>query len=319
MWLPRPGTSWRMFKETHSSTISRIGLTRKFYKLIFSHHSFFLLFVLLVQYSHIPLESTTIGAGTDFKLSSLFCLRLSVLKSSNFDSDPTHGIVAYQSKSSATSSGLTYIDGKGNAIIKVDDTTQLAQGVNRKSVRLMSKNTYSTGLSIIDVNQIPYGTCSGTWPAWWMYGPDWPNSGEIDIIEQVENASNNKMSLHTSQGCTLTSSSSSNPYTGNLAASNCYAYSSTYGCSIDDSNNKGPSYGSAFKANGGGVWATRFVKDGISIWWWPRGSVPSDITAGKPMPLTWGTPSFNVASSSCNVANYFKNMQFVINIALGEY
>jgi hypothetical protein len=24
----------------------------------------------------------------------------------------------------------------------------------------------------------------GTWPAFWMFGPDWPNGGEIDTLLQ---------------------------------------------------------------------------------------------------------------------------------------
>lgn len=117
----------------------------------------------------------------------------------------------------------------------------------------------------------------------------------------------------------LSSSSSSDPYSGNLAATQCDAYSSTYGCSIDDSGNKGASYGSKFKANGGGVWATKIADEGIDIWWWPRNSIPNDIKAGKPVPFSWGIPSFSSSSRSCDTGTFFKDLTFVINIALGEF
>jgi beta-glucanase (GH16 family) len=51
-------------------------------------------------------------------------------------------------------------------------------------VRLTSKNSYTHGLVILDLAHMPGGVC-GTWPAFWMVGPNWPNSGEIDIIEGV--------------------------------------------------------------------------------------------------------------------------------------
>ena len=39
------------------------------------------------------------------------------------------------------------------------------------------------------------------WPAFWMYGPDWPNSGAITIIQGVNNKPYNKVTLHTNTGC----------------------------------------------------------------------------------------------------------------------
>jgi len=36
-----------------------------------------------------------------------------------------------------------------------------------------------------------------TFVAVWMYGPDWPNNGEVDIIEGANTALTNIMSAHT--------------------------------------------------------------------------------------------------------------------------
>ena len=58
----------------------------------------------------------------------------------------------------------------------------------------------------------------GTWPAgillfhvlfsinWllvWLVGPNWPNGGEVDIIEGVNVNVVNQATLHTSSGCTM--------------------------------------------------------------------------------------------------------------------
>jgi hypothetical protein len=42
-----------------------------------------------------------------------------------------------------------------------------------------------------------------TWPsAWEVAEATWPATGEIDIIEGVNNVAPNLMTLHTSPGCT---------------------------------------------------------------------------------------------------------------------
>lgn len=47
----------------------------------------------------------------------------------------------------------------------------------------------------------------GTWPAAWeVLESNWPNSGEIDIVEGADNESPNLSSLHTSANCTMPSS-----------------------------------------------------------------------------------------------------------------
>lgn len=116
--------------------------------------------------------------------------------------DPTHGLVDYLDAADAQSNGLAYVQGDGTFVMKVDSTTQLASGQNRKSVRITSRQTVGIGnLVIFDTNKIPYGP--STWPAFWTTGPNWPNGGEIDIVENVNSASQNHMTLHTSPGCTL--------------------------------------------------------------------------------------------------------------------
>lgn len=118
--------------------------------------------------------------------------------------DPTGGNVTYVSQSTATSSKLAYVASDGTAIIKVDNTTTLSAGQNRKSVRISTSATYTTALMIFDVLHMPWG-CS-VWPAIWTVGPDWPNNGEIDIIEGINNITNNQMTFHTGPTTTCNTS-----------------------------------------------------------------------------------------------------------------
>jgi beta-glucanase (GH16 family) len=43
-----------------------------------------------------------------------------------------------------------------------------------------------------------------TWPAAWEVDEgDWPNEGEVDIVEGVNDQTPNQSTLHTSPGCTM--------------------------------------------------------------------------------------------------------------------
>lgn len=105
--------------------------------------------------------------------------------------DPTNGFVEYQALEGAQNLGL--IQSSASSIqMGVDSSNVVSSG--RPSVRITSNKSYQSGLFILDVAHMPGGVC-GTWPAFWMVGPDWPNQGEIDIIEGVNNQQSNDMTL----------------------------------------------------------------------------------------------------------------------------
>ncbi|KAL8749892.1 MAG: hypothetical protein Q9184_006624 [Pyrenodesmia sp. 2 TL-2023] len=211
----------------------------------------------------------------------------------NFDTfdDPTHGYVNYVDQATANSQGLLRTT-NGQVTFGVDHTN-IASGRGRTSIRLTSKAQYTRGLVVVDLAHMPGSIC-GAWPAFWMTGPNWPNSGEIDIIEGVNTGSQNQITMHTGPGCTL-------------AGSSCQG---ALGCHIKPpgSNN----YGTNFNNAGGGVYAMEWTSGYINVWFWPRGSVPSDALGANPSPSTWGaaTASF-VGGDNCNIDQHFQNNHIV--------
>ncbi|KAJ7759190.1 glycoside hydrolase family 16 protein [Mycena metata] len=203
-------------------------------------------------------------------------------------SDPTHGNVNFLTKSEATSKGLAY----------------LKAGDNRDSIRISSPKSYSSGLFIADIWSMPHGPT--VWPAYWSVGPDWPDNGEIDIIEGVGDSSTNQMTLHTSSGCSLATSAASD-FTGK--------HTSTTNCASSNGNNNGcgvtdfaPNvYGHEFNMVAGGVYAHVLADSGISIWHFARDAIPADITEQKPNPAGWGKPAAFFSSSACDISQHFKD------------
>ncbi|KAG8974759.1 hypothetical protein FRC05_006919 [Tulasnella sp. 425] len=262
--------------------------------------------------------------------------------------DPTHGNVNYLKQSDAFSRGLAFVDGDGNAVMKVDNTNTIATGGNRDSVRISSKNSYTSGLIVLDVASMPFGC--GVWPAFWTVGDNWPNGGEIDILEGVGNSNNAQYTLHTAPGCQLDTTFtkvstrkhrrrsivhsmigndreakrvardnangfSAMAFTGTILTSNCDAtINSNTGCGIKDPNPH--SYGSALNGKGGGVFATLLDSNGVAVWFFPRDSIPDDLSSQSPQPSTWGSPKAFWSSSTCPTKSFFGAQRIVINTTL---
>lgn len=239
--------------------------------------------------------------------------------------DPTNGYVSYVDQGTAQGAGL--INTNNGAVYIGVDHTNVASGSGRESVRITSSKSYNHGLIVLDLAHMPGGAC-GTWPALlvfyhpvlgavstdhppfsWTVGPNWPNSGEIDIIEGVNQQSQNDMTLHTNSGCSITNTGN---YTGAMGTSNCDVnapgQATNAGCQIASQDSS--TYGAGFNAASGGVYATEWTSNMISIWFFPRGSIPSDIGAGNPDPANWGEPQANF-QGGCDIDSHFTNQQIV--------
>lgn len=141
-----------------------------------------------------------------------------------------------------------------------------------------------------------------------MYGPDWPNGGEVDIIEGANRAYNNLMSAHTSANCVLPSEG----FTGAQGYLDCA--DTTYGCNFIPPTADTSSYGDDFNGVGGGVYALQWTDDAIKIWHFPRTGIPADIAAKQPDPSGWGLPQALFGSTGCDVPSHFSDMNIVLNI-----
>ncbi|KAL2133769.1 hypothetical protein VTI74DRAFT_1706 [Chaetomium olivicolor] len=207
--------------------------------------------------------------------------------------DPTHGFVKYLDLATANSTGIAGTQ-NGAVYLGVDSTNKTDTG--RNSVRVTSKKSYTKGLFIADIAHMPAakpdsGAC-GLWPAFWMFGPDWPNSGEIDIIEGVNGATSNSVSLHTGLGCNITNFGAAAGTA--LSRSSCY---SNEGCS--QKTQATDNFGPGFNAGGGGVYALEWTDTVIQVWFFPRGSamemqltsLPTN-TIPSPYPTSTGTASY---------------------------
>jgi hypothetical protein len=232
--------------------------------------------------------------------------------------DPTHGTVDYVSQSVAQQKG--YIGMRGEAVyIGCDTSTVVSTKVRgRQSVRISTTKTWNQGLFIMDLAHMPTG-CA-TWPAWWLVGPNWPNFGEIDIIEGVNTGTVDHTTLHTSNGCDMSHEdphlfSGSWAKDGNTVADNCYikapGQSANQGCSIIGSPN---SFGAPFNEGGGGVYVAEWNSTLIRMFYFSRGRIPADITAKTPNPDGWGTPyAFFELGQYCN-PDHFQDESMVINL-----
>jgi hypothetical protein len=197
--------------------------------------------------------------------------------------------------------------------MRVETTPQVAS--TRQTIRITTKSSFNGGLFIMDSVHIPTGC--GTWPAFWTNGPNWPAGGEIDIVEGINDYTNNQATIHTNPGCTIASSNSAMlDITGNIVGGTDCAAADTgnQGCGSRSNNNN--SFGPGFNSNGGGVYAMQWDDSGIAVYFFPRDSVPSDIDAGSPNPDGWGAPMARWAAATCNPSQFFNSHTVIFDTTL---
>jgi hypothetical protein len=129
-----------------------------------------------------------------------------------------------------------------------------------------------------------------------------------DIYEGVHLDSYNQVTLHTSPGCApnIGPGGETGHRVGNA---DCGAGGGGNGCGIV--SDIATSYGTAFNANGGGVYASLWTSSGIKVWYFASRDVPGNIRNGNPDPNTWGTPIANYGNGGCDFNGRFRDMNIV--------
>lgn len=132
------------------------------------------------------------------------------------------------------------------------------------------------------------------------------------------------MSIHTKPGCTMPANYNA---TASLSAgTNCDAIATgstgrlvqilqvlhclmlwnLKGCGLRSATAN--NYGTPFNSNGGGVYAMVWDaagSDGIRVFFFPRSSIPADISFGMPQPNGWGIPQARWPASTCDPKQFF--------------
>lgn len=126
------------------------------------------------------------------------------------------------------------------------------------------------------------------------------------------------MTLHTSPGCSISKQSD---MLGSVSTDNCDinapGQGNNEGCQIQTQDTR--TYGSDFNSQGGGVYATEITSSFINIFFFPRGSLPSDISSASPDPSSWGKP-MAVFKGDCDIADTFKDLSIVFtNTFCGDW
>ena len=240
--------------------------------------------------------------------------------------DPTQGAQTYVDYGTASQNYLIGHMGSAHQAAPNAKSVYLGLGSNAgnpHAVRISSKATFSPGtLLLADIGHMPSGC--GTWPAMWMLGSGtWPLNGEIDIVENVNSASFNQMTLHTGPGCSL-SNESHTAYTGTLATGNCdvnaQGQDKNAGCGITaPQNSEVITFGEGYNKQGGGLWAMEWTTSSITVWYMPRssGKVPGILSNSSPNPgALFGKPLARFEGSGCDFGTKFKDMNLIFNTAL---
>ncbi|KAF9003020.1 concanavalin A-like lectin/glucanase domain-containing protein [Cyathus striatus] len=188
-------------------------------------------------------------------------------------------------------------------------------GAGRNSVRIRSKKTYTTHVAVFNMRHMPQGC--GTWPAVWeTVEATWPNGGEVDIVEGVNDQSPNAVTLHTSPGCTMPASRAQSGTSGQLDCNT--AVNGNAGCGVRVATTQ--SYGPAFNNIGGGWYVVERSATYIKVWFWARndGSVPAEVKNGASTvnPDNWGVPAAYFPNTSCDFPSHFSAHNIIINLTL---
>lgn len=157
--------------------------------------------------------------------------------------------------------------------------------------------------------------------SWTVSLDDWPNGGEIDILEAINEEVQSTSTLHTGSDCSVHGNKETIQQTGLQVSYNCSQWAtyddpygaqySSQGCSA--MNPDRGSYSPQLNENGGGIYVMEWTSEAIKIWTFEPSSIPEDLQAGTPNPDSWPLPVLTTAGGSCDIDESFQQHQMVIN------
>ncbi|KAF7345767.1 Glycoside hydrolase family 16 protein [Mycena venus] len=255
----------------------------------------------------------------------------------NFEAipDPTHGRVNYVNKTQAIIHNLTFAS-EHTFVLRADHKAVINNTgtMGRNSARIRTNKAYTTHVAVFDIVHMPQGC--GTWPAVWETDEAiWPNGGEVDILEGVNDQGTDQVTLHTVTGCTMPTVRNQTGFEFTIpffvrADIDYFLFSRRTSlfldCDVNANFNAGcgvsvgqaSSYGPTFNADGGGWYAIERTNASISVWFWSRKAekVPFDVREGGREVNTgkWGIPVANFPNTNCNLDQFFDAHNIIINL-----
>eukprot|EP00978_Attheya_sp_CCMP212_P002690 scaffold5493_cov52-Attheya_sp.AAC.10 len=281
------------------------------------------------------------------------------------DSEGSAGYNSYVSKDRALELGLANVT-REKIVQGTNTTTSSEEAADfiylkseatkegpRESLRLEGNRRYNRGLFIVDLAHMPAGC--GVWPAFWLTDEaNWPNNGEVDIVEGVNYQSVVKTALHTSESCSMYAHVPRNNWTGKwdnatgipdsftgdlnfnnkVEADNCWVMAphqwANQGCVAISTENG--TLGVPLNKKGGGVFILEWDPAAGYIRSWvftANKGIPLNLersmrtakngrnVAVTPDPTQWGLPyaHFAIGEKSGCSADHFKNMRLIFNLA----
>jgi len=146
----------------------------------------------------------------------------------------------------------------------------------------------------------------------WVYTGEQSSEAEyseIDIVENTNAATANSHSFYTGAQCTIKVNKGES-----TRGNDCHHVSGEVdGCSFAAEEG---TFGAAFNDNGYRVVAMQLEADGIKIWHFKDGDIPSDIASGNPDPSQWENPTVDISPDNCDISKAFSRFKLVGHILL---
>jgi len=140
-------------------------------------------------------------------------------------------------------------------------------------------------------------------------------TGEIDVLEGVHEQKTNAYTLHTSEGCKIGAEFNEKSVLSTIVNDECTSSGTdNRGCGFSDTDTQ--TYGKEFNLLAGGVFAHLWDSTGIRVWRFLRPSIPTDISAKKPDPSTWGAPAAFFPSTNCDIASHFFEHSLILDTSI---